>query len=203
MRLSAGMSRSASAPSLAKVSPAAAAPVPGVSVLVSKVAAKSPLSASAAAASVAQPPQGTALLRQLQSADLPALVDTLLKASPSAAEDMQPLLIRAFGEELAEVSPQEQACVCVLRLEYFLRTASLSGRREGGTHRRQPVLGTCAGGGEPVPGVPGVGCCAQLGKLSLRLGAVPRSCCRRSARGAARDASGVSASFRRCLLFGV
>jgi len=107
VRLSAGLSRSASAPSLAKAAPAAPAAAPGVSVLVSKIAAKSPLAAGAAAAPPAAQPS-SALLQQLKAAETPALLEALLKTSPSAAEDLQPLLLRAFGAELAEVRPGEQ-----------------------------------------------------------------------------------------------
>jgi len=103
LRLSAGLSRSASAPALDKAAPAAAAAaVPGVAVLVSKTASKSPLGA-AAAAPAAQPSAAASLLKQLQAAEPAALLDALLKTSPSAAADLQPLLIRAFGEEMSEV----------------------------------------------------------------------------------------------------
>ncbi len=126
MRLSGGMSRSASAPQLVKQ------PQPSLGVLVSTGAAKAPVAAVAApkvrecvstrpaarrsrgvhswltahqangAATPAAPP-ATAVLKELQAADSQKLLDTLLRTSASAAVDAQPLLIRALGEESAEV----------------------------------------------------------------------------------------------------
>ena len=90
VRLSAGLSRSASAPALAppKVQPGVVVNKAPVGVAVAKAAA---------------PPPASVLLQALETMDAAAALEPLFTSSPAAAADMQPQLIRAFGEEQAEV----------------------------------------------------------------------------------------------------
>ena len=64
-----------------------------------------PAQASAGAAAAA----ASALAAQLEKADTRSLLDALLSTSPCAGSEAQPLLVRALGEEAAEVRARRPA----------------------------------------------------------------------------------------------